>query len=337
LTRSGQPATTIRISAEAPSRVADNLFWLGRYTERLEGTLRLLRCAFGRMSDESSPESPAELAALVEILALTDRMPKRLAGRVPAREIEQELLELVYNSQRLSGVRGIVLRLRHLAFTVRDRLSADTWRILDQLQVDSKSRAGKLRLANAQTVCNNLILDLAAFSGMEMENMTRGHGWRFLDLGRRLERACTLVDTLRASLQLHTDSNIARSLLEFADSAITYRRRYFSEPRLFPVLELLLTEPANPRSLAFQLIALRDHTAALPGVQGHAPDEELLKQADHFATKHTERISSALDAAQCDSLKEILQELSIGLTEFSDEITKQYFCHTISHRVEARG
>lgn len=337
LTPSGQPAAPHKVSGEAPSRVGDNLFWLGRYTERLEGTLRLLRCAFGRISDESSPEAPAELAALVEVLALTNRVPKRLAGRVPALEIEQELLELVYNAQRVGGVREIVLRLRQIAFTVRDRLSADTWRILDQVQADSKSRAGRLPLANAQTVCNNLILDLAAFSGMEMENMTRGHGWRFLDFGRRLERSCNLVDTLRAALQLQTGANISGTLLEFADSAITYRRRYFSEPRLLPVLELLLTEPANPRSLAFQFIAVRNHARELPDVQGASSGENVAERGSQFATKHMERLAAALEAAQVDVLKQILQELFGELATFSGEITKQYFCHTISHRVEARA
>ncbi|HVK59284.1 MAG TPA: circularly permuted type 2 ATP-grasp protein, partial [Candidatus Kapabacteria bacterium] len=135
LTATGQPATHGRISTELPSRVADSLFWLGRYSERLESMLRLLRCVLGRISDESSAEAPAELSALAEMLVLTERLPKKFKGRVPARELESELLLMVYSSNRVGSVREMVLRLRHIASTVRDRLSIDTWRILTQLQL----------------------------------------------------------------------------------------------------------------------------------------------------------------------------------------------------------
>src|SRR5437588_39166 len=106
-TRSGYPAATVRLRGAGESgvfdrsRVADNLFWLGRYSERLEATLRLLRCVLSRLTDEASGESGAELDALIEIFALTERLPKQLAGRVTAAEIEQEILQLVYNPQRL--------------------------------------------------------------------------------------------------------------------------------------------------------------------------------------------------------------------------------------------
>ena len=337
LTPSGQPASAIRISAEAPSRVADNLFWLGRYAERLESTLRLLRCALGRISDEGSPEASAELAALIEMLALSERIPKRLAGRVPAREIEQQILELVYSSQRIGSVREIVLRLRRIASAVRDRLSADTWRILNQLQLDSKSRAGKLPLANAHTVCNNLIMDLAAFSGMEMENMTRGHGWRFLDFGRRLERACNLVDTLRVAILLEPGSKIAGPLLEYADSSITYRRRYFSEPRLPNALELLISDPANPRSLAFQLLVLRDHAQELPRTQSEAVGDSLIQRANRLSETPAEFSVDMVASGEIDNLRLLFGEIGADLAALSDEITKLYFCHTLSHRVEFRS
>ena len=85
-------------------------------------------------------------------------------------------------------MRELGLRIRHIISVVRDRFSDDTWRILNQLQTDSRTRPGRIPLANALALLNTLIVDLAAFSGMEMENMTRGHGWRFLDFGRRLER-----------------------------------------------------------------------------------------------------------------------------------------------------
>jgi uncharacterized circularly permuted ATP-grasp superfamily protein/uncharacterized alpha-E superfamily protein len=337
LTPSGQPANALRISAEAPSRVADNLFWLGRYTERLESTLRLLRCALSRMSDEGSALAAAELNALVELFASTERIPKRLGGRVPAREVEQQVLELVYHPQRVGSVREIVLRLRQIASMVRDRLSADTWRILNQLQLDSKTRAGRLPLANAQTVCNKLIMDLAAFSGMEMENMTRGHGWRFLDFGRRLERACNLVDTIRAAMLIESRESVAGPLLEYADSAITYRRRYYSEPRLATALELLLTDPGNPRSLAFQLNVLRDHAQELPATLAGVDVDAMVERATTLARSPSGFSFASLEQSDAENVKSLLSEISVELGALSDQLTKLYFCHTVSHRVEGRS
>ncbi|HEV8541656.1 MAG TPA: circularly permuted type 2 ATP-grasp protein [Verrucomicrobiae bacterium] len=337
LTPSGQPASTNRISTELPSRVADNLFWLGRYSERLEGTLRLLRCVLGRMSGENSSEAGAELQALIEILALTERLPRRDADKSPACDTESEVLQLVYSADRVGSVRELVLRLRQIASTVRDRLSEDTWRILNRLQLDSKSRAGRIPLANALGVCNTLIVDLAAFSGMEMENMTRGHGWRFLDLGRRLERAANLVDTIRAALVVNSGSSALLSLLEYADSAITFRRRYFSEPRLPSVLDLLLNDHGNPRSLGFQLNAMRDHARHLPKAQLHGSAEPLAPRVQTLVTRTGEFSLTHLDSVPVESLKSFLLNVASELTALADEITEQHFCHTISQRVESHG
>ena len=111
-----------------------------------------------------------------------------------------------------------------------------------------------------------MITDLAAFSGMEMENMTRGHGWRFLNLGRRLERSINLVAVLREAMAVAPAPRTAPSLeplLEIADSSMTYRRRYYAQPRLAPVLDLLLADETNTRALAFQLAAVAGaHPAA---------------------------------------------------------------------------
>lgn len=335
LTPSGQPATSARISREVPSRVADNLYWLGRYSERLEGTLRLLRCALERRSDESSSESFAELTALAEVLAITERIPARIAATPPGEEFEHALLQLVYNSHRTGSVRELVLRLRQLASIVRDRLSADTWRILHQLQMDSKSRPGRLPLSNALTVCNTLIMDLAAFSGMEMENMTRGHGWRFLDFGRRLERAHNLVDTVRAALLIPVTGRVLAPLLEFADSTITFRRRYFSAPTLGSVLDLLLTDRGNPRSVAFQFNALREHARHFPGTQEGASSGALLQRVNTLAARVHDFSMRDLYEGELE-LQRFLREIASELSSLSDEVTEQYFSHTVAHRVEAR-
>ncbi len=91
--------------------------------------------------------------------------------------------------------------MRRLASAVRDRLSIDTWRILNQLHQDMRVRQGRIQFEEVLVYLNRIITDLAAFSGMEMENMTRGHGWRFLNLGRRLERSVNLIGVLRGAVR----------------------------------------------------------------------------------------------------------------------------------------
>ena len=143
---------------------------------------------------------------------------------------------------------------------MRDRLSIDTWRILNLLQQDMRLRHGRIQFDEVLVHLNRIITDLAAFSGMEMENMTRGHGWRFLNLGRRLERSVNLIGVLRGALAVahgapRADDAIVEPLLEIADSSMTYRRRYYAQPRLAPALHLLLADDTNTRGLAFQLAA----------------------------------------------------------------------------------
>src|SRR5690606_31124234 len=107
--------------------------------------------------------------------------------------------------------------------------------------------------------------DLSAFAGMEMENMTRGHGWRFLDLGRRVERADSLVSWLKAAVTpAPRNDEVFGPLLEICDSSMTFRRRYHTRPHLAPILDLLVADETNPRSLMWQLQQMSRHASLLP-------------------------------------------------------------------------
>ncbi len=332
LSDAGQPTGSAQAHGELTSRVADNLYWLGRYAERLEGTLRLLRAVLGRMTDDTAPETPAELAKLIEMMAAMNRIPGRFVERVPFKELEQEILQLVYSARRAGSVRELVLRIRHVASMVRDRFSSDTWRILNQLQADSRTRPGRLPFANALALINTLITDLAAFSGMEMENMTRGHGWRFLDFGRRLERALTLLEHTHAAIQVDGEEGIILSpLLELADSSMTYRRRYFAQPRFGPALHLLLADQANPRSLAFQIHALQEHIQRLPKDAATRPQLDGRVLLSIGAKARSVEIHYATQQwllGKDESLRHWLRNCSTELANLSEVITEQYFSLT---------
>ena len=315
-----------RALAGVPSRAADNLFWLGRYTERLEQMLRTLRCVLGRVSEEDPGEGSAELRALGELFAGLDYFPAPSRPTFHAGELQQQVLHLVYKLEITGSVRELLGRIRQIASAVRDRFSGDTWRILGRLDADARSRPGRLPGASTLALIHNLVLDLAAFNGMEMENMTRGHGWRFLDVGRRLERGLSVVKLLRAALNTASPpALVLEPVLEIADSAMTYRRRHFAEIRVEGVLDLLLHDESNPRSLAFQVNVLRQHARELPGDPiSPAPAAEPIGLATLASTlQHT-----AGAAGRGNVSPEWFDELSGALNAFSDEVTGRYFSHT---------
>jgi len=329
------PGTPIRVDRAAvglPSRVADNLYWLGRYAERAEGLMRLLRSVITRLTDEAVTEDTPELAALLEVLVGLELLPSRFAKRVPLSDLEREVLSLIFKQQRHGGLREILNRLRRLASVVRDRLSIDTWRILNQLRQDLSVRQSRVQLSDALAHLNRAIMDLAAFSGMEMENMTRGHGWRFLDIGRRLERSIYMTNLLRAALGVAVaDGAVLDPLLEIADSSMTYRRRYFAQPQLAPVLDLLLADETNPRSLQFQLEALADHMRNLPretGAPSPTREEQLISQmTSRMRQPDIQALSTATGEEQLRSAKALLGSIEEGVRELSDTLAHYYFSH----------
>ena len=318
-----------RAAAEVPSRVADNLFWLGRYAERLEDTLRLLRCVLVRLAGEMGSEETPDLTALVRLLTNLDLFPPKFRERHSLAAVEREIYLLIYQPYRLGAVREVQGRLSQIAFSSRDRFSADTWRILNKLQMDARPRPGRVPIAEVLTLLNTLIVDLAAFAGLEMENMTRGHGWRFLDIGRRLERAKNMITLVQGALKVEpVDPGALEPILEIADSVMTYRRRYFAQPQWAPTLDLLLADESNPRSLAFQMNALADHAANLPheggGWRNHVQIEAvtgLLGRADFPA------LAEAQLAGRGERLSELLTRCTVELQSLSDALTHQYFTH----------
>src|SRR5262249_34757560 len=231
-----------------------------------------------------------------------------------------------------SGLRLTLADLRRTATAVRDRLSTDTWRILGQLQQDVRPRHGRMQLEEVVVYLNHMIADLAAFSGMEMENMTRDHGWRFLDLGRRLERSLNLVALLRAVLDVITraDGAILRPLLEVADSSMTYRRRYLARPRPAPVLDLLLADETNTRALAFQLAALTEHIGHLPRDPRAPPPTREEQLVDHLKATLHEADRPTRQGGPPENLRplvEHLESIEDDLRFLSDAVTYFYFSH----------
>jgi len=321
-----------RLDAELPSRVADNLFWLGRNIERAEQTARPLRSLVTYVTREDVSEGQPELIALLHVLADMNLIPPRLREPMPLPELEKQLSLLFKLDAHQTVLRTTLGEVRRVAAAVRDRLSIDTWRILNQLHQDFRLRHGRIQFDDVLVYLNQMITDLAAFSGMEMESMTRGHGWLFLDIGRRLERSLAMTRLVRSSVSA-SPSHIAmlEPLLEVADSSMTYRRRYFAEPQLPPVLDLLLADTTNPRALAFQLAAMANLLNQLPR-DPRAPsptrEERMIAHAiDALASADFDALSQPGADVAFDRLTDLLDLLDEDLRGMSDAVTFHYFSH----------
>jgi len=226
-------------------------------------------------------------------------------------------------------------RLQSLAFSLRDRFSADTQRILSRLQHGLRPSDGNGAPLGALGVLDELILNLAALSGMEMENMTRGHGWRFLDMGRRLERGVNIVTLLQTGLLSRKDfgTSILGSILEVADSGMTYRRRYFGHPEWPTVADLLIADDTNPRSFAFQVSAILDHVQRLPGSRASAPSSgreiKLLTGVKRMlAQLDLPDLTEGSRDPESDPLPATLGRLAADMRAISDGLTQRFFVHT---------
>jgi uncharacterized alpha-E superfamily protein len=215
---------------------------------------------------------------------------------------------------------------------LRDRFSADTWSILGRIQVIARAAPGRADAGEALALLNALIADLAAFSGMEMENMTRGHGWRLLDLGRRLERGINVVTLLEAALSLNSQGLAALDpVLEITDSVMTYRRRYFAAPQWPGVLDLLLADESNPRSLAFQAAALAEHASHLPNESSAngflSPLEQVGILRDLLQKYDWQALAEQPQKVLEESAAAVLDRCVGSLRAMSDSITHLYFSH----------
>ncbi len=323
------PAPTLeRTASELPSRTADHFFWLGRYAERLENVVRTTRFTVGRLSDDTGAGNQSRTKALAELLTRLDLVNLSSDIPHPRDALQEEILGVLHQEDRAYGVRDLLGRIHSAAFSVRYRLSSDTWRILNRLEPDARLKVGRLPLVYASTTLNTLVLDLAAFSGMEMENMTRGHGWMFLDLGRRIERAVNLAKLVRAVLDCGEETECLRvPALEISDSMMTYRRRYFSDPNTSGMLELLLSEPSNPRSLMFQLSRIEEHALSLPE-GAHRDGVALLRgRVSQIVGELRKFEARGFENVPPSDTADFLERVLIGMGSISEVLTQVFFSH----------
>jgi uncharacterized circularly permuted ATP-grasp superfamily protein/uncharacterized alpha-E superfamily protein len=330
---------------DLPSRAADHLFWLGRYAERSEHLARVLRCILIRLTGESGASGNSEWDSLMRLYDCLASPHSRLSAEDPQRhldqwlDLEQEILSLIFEEQRTDSLNADLSRAARAAAHVRDSLSSDMLRIVSQFSTAHTSAWGYATTGEALGVLNRCIGILAALRGIEMENITRGPGWHFLGVGRRIERSIQLVDLFRAIIVPFGPPfwPTLEMLLEVADSSMTYRARYFTELQPAPVLDLLMNDEANPRSLAFQMHDLWEHCrylsdrpsgAAWP-VSKQRPVEEA---AAHLFRADFDMLCQPGENGIREPLDQLLAATGAALPALSDAITNVYFSHAEMER-----
>jgi len=331
-------------TSDLPSRAADHIFWLGRYTERCEHLARVLRCILIRLTGESGGREQWEWESLLQLrdsIGTPDATPAEADAQGhldELHEFEQAILSRIFDDQRSDSLNGILNRAGRMAAHVRDRLSSDLLRIVSQFgtlaRAPGASAWGYIPAGDALAALNHCISALAALRGIEMENMTRGPGWRFLNIGRRIERSIHLVKLFRAILvPLRLEASPAlEMLLEVADSSMTYRARYFTTLQAAPALDLLMNDEANPRSLAFQMKDLTEHCRTLAGMPAGAGwPSTRQSRLEEAAAKLFHADIATLCVPDSHGVRVTLDELLSGLEgelpNFSDAITHAYFSH----------
>lgn len=335
-----------RSTHDLPSRVADNLFWLGRQLERAEGIVRQLRSLITRLLSESEPGSMPEIPVLFD--AMLSEWKSDTVGPEdeddPYRERRAEILRLLYDESRPDSLRSTIHTVHRLATIVRDRLSIDSFRILNELyrEIGTGPMPPDMPPGDVLLQLNQLIILLAAFSGLGMESMTRGPGWRFLDIGRRIERGQHTVRLLRGTLvqPIAQWQPVVEALLEIADSSMTYRSRYLTSIQVPPALDLILTDESNPRAVAFQVAALAQHVKDLPRDEGRpqvSAEQRIVQavQTDLVCTD-VESLCAEVDeeTGERRQLEELLMRLETQLGTLAEAVTHSYLIHAgPSHRL----
>ena len=305
-----------RIMGNLPSRAADNLFWFGRYLERTEATLRLVRCFASRLAaTEISPGNRSRtLRVLTSLIAAWGGVPESEKLPAPSMALAINALQ---STEDYGSALALTRSARRTAAALRERLSTDTWHLLARLEAclqgdDASTQTDVLDIANRA-------IDLmSGISGLMMENMNRIAGWRFLDIGRRIERAVLTCRFARALSGPAAPTDDLDALLDLVDAQITYSSRYMMGFASEPVRDIALLDPFNPRSVAFQIDRLAEHFDALPALNEdgvlEAPNRIVKRLAAEIATTEAAKLETATILA-----------IEQNCMKLSDAVGERYF------------
>ncbi len=339
--RSGPAVDAADPLAGLSERAAENLYWMGRYAERAESVARLLRAVHDRRNNLTwvDVDGRETVEALLRSLTITTYSWPGFVGPDATkllRNPDRELFSLMCDAARTGSLAFSVGRLLRAAESVRDQLSNDTWQVTSNLekQLQTLSATSPNRQDVVQGTLGAVLQSLLALHGLVGESMVRDAGWHFLEAGRRIERFQQLVRLLRSTLDRDydtaTESLLLESVLVSAESIITYRRRYRSRAQVETLLDLLVSDAGNPRSLRFQVDRLETSLSALPGnVSGSLTAEErhLLPLSTHLRVARFDELAEADSSGNRPALVAFLDDLDARISEVAASLADRSFVH----------
>ena len=340
-----------RVGDELPSRVAETLFWLGRNAERTESIARLMRATLDRISGENRTGDVDDLRRLVSTLAAVGQISPDyaiddFAETLPP--VELILPKSFFETDPLQGMAAAAADMSDKAMEVHDRISTDAYRMLtslpDHFSEPISSRSSTLGstpspsdqgdLAVVMDRLDAVIRDLLAFSGLACESSTRTHGWRFLDLGRRIERAHQTTELLMRSFvtPIPNERPLFETVLRATDCLMTYRSRYLLHFQASAVLDLLICDETNPRSVLYQIRSIQKTMEGLPvdaSAVGIGDWDRLLHTMCHAVlVADPVALTKLSETGKRTVLEQLLTTLHDSLPLLSDAVSARYLIHT---------
>ncbi len=322
-----------------PSRTGEHLFWLGRYIERSIYSVRLMRIILKKYyetADEKHLEGDQALTTLLRTLTtITGTQPGFNHKRILSNS-KKELVSLITDPKRSGSLSQSVQSFLNNAYSVRDRLSLDTWRILDSISDELHQMKLEGSLHHINRNLDSMIIKLMAFHGLNIDNMTRENTWNILNIGRFLESAMKTCLILKTMLSVRRSEEVERTILEYLlmtnESLVTYRYMYRSTLEITAVLNLLLLDELNPRSVSYLIERVDQHINKMPDSNSRylnpirkklldintrirLCDLQQLDSVDHVGNSRKE-------------LTKFLDSIIASLGEVSILINEQYFSHT---------
>lgn len=311
LRRAVGPKELVRAGSNLSSRMVENLFWFGRYCERSDNGARLLRATIAQYIELDDMREHT-LIGLCQRSAL---LPAELEG-----DPGLALCHAAVDPDTPGSLAGTLHQLSAVAFSLRERMSLDNWRVISRLTEDLQSA----RASAPDEVLERLdrcVQAMMTLSGFALDGMTRDQGWRFLSMGRRIERLQFICTVLGRALAAGGET--PDWLLELADSTITYRSRYMTRPQWLPVLDLLVRDETNPRSVAYQALGLTDYLARLAAQFGSLESPALSDAvAELLALKPDTDLT-----VRSTRLATLLERLGLAAYALSEQLGLRFFSH----------
>ena len=324
-----------RSRIDLPSRTADNLFWLGRYIERAESLARLLRALCRLLTEETSSEPQnAALPFLEQIIDPGQKVEEFLEksdGRLKISAVEPLVIRSLFDTAHPESLLSNLRFIERAASKVKERLSNDTWKrilALGDLGEEWDKPPSTLFDEGIIFYLDNVLESLSIFTGNVFDNMTRSQGWCFLEIGRRIERS--LLQSAFATAVPYEETLVSQ-LLNWADSSITYRRRYLNTLQFESALDLLCFDATNPRALIFQASQLQEQLSSLPhSVRGSRNniDQLALQFFSRIGINSPENLLPEAPKERKRRIEAFFSQSNANLIDLANAIQHHYFAHT---------